>query len=123
MNLIIAPKARSDISSILAWTLESFGAQTMDRYERLIKTGVEEVAADPEIAQSEPRPEIAKNCRTYHLVHCRQKAGARGDRIREPRHFLLYRVTSAGVVEIGRVLHDSMDLERHLPQEYRDPAN
>ncbi len=123
MNLIIAPKARSDISSILAWTLESFGAQIMDRYERLIKTAVEEIEADPEVAQSELRPEIAKNCRTYHLFHSRQKAGARGDRIREPRYFLLYRVTSAGAAEIGRILHDSMDLERHLPQEYRDPAN
>jgi plasmid stabilization system protein ParE len=30
---------------------------------------------------------------------------------------LLFRVVEAGV-EIGRVLHDSMDLERHLPTEY-----
>jgi toxin ParE1/3/4 len=123
MNVIIAPKARSDIASILEWTHEDFGPQTMNRYAKLIKTAIEEIAADPECAGSEPRPEIAKNCRTYHLVHGRKRAAARGDRIRKPRHLLLYRVTAAGKLEIGRVLHDSMELDRHLPEEYRNPAD
>jgi toxin ParE1/3/4 len=123
MNLIISPKARSDISAVLAWTRENFGALTMERYERLIKIAVEAIAANPEVAESEPRPEIARNCRTYHLFHSRKKAGTRGERIREPRHFLLYRVTEAGVVEIGRVLHDSMEIARHLPREYGDPTD
>jgi plasmid stabilization system protein ParE len=30
-------------------------------------------------------------------------------RIRKPRHFLLYRVAGDGSLEIGRVLHDSVD--------------
>jgi plasmid stabilization system protein ParE len=33
---------------------------------------------------------------------------------------LLYRALSEGHIEIGRVLHDSMDLHAHLPAEYRD---
>jgi toxin ParE1/3/4 len=45
--------------------------------------------------------------------------GAPG-RVSRPRHFLLYCSTRPdGQVEIGRVLHDSMDLQRHLPDEYR----
>ena len=34
-------------------------------------------------------------------------------------HDLLYRTLAGGPVEIGRVLHDGMDLKRHLPEEYR----
>jgi toxin ParE1/3/4 len=48
-----------------------------------------------------------------------RNTAARGaDSIRQPRHFLLYRV-AGNVVEIGRVLHDSMELDLHLPEEYR----
>jgi plasmid stabilization system protein ParE len=32
----------------------------------------------------------------------------------------LYRVRSDGRLEISRVLHDSMDLARHLPPEHQD---
>ena len=104
MDVLIAPKARSDIASILAWTEESFGPQTMKRYGKLIATAIEQVAANPELAGSSPRPEIAEHCRTYHLFFSRKSAGRVGDRIRHPRHFLLYRVTESNIVEIARVL-------------------
>jgi toxin ParE1/3/4 len=122
MQLVIAPKARGDIESILVWTLEQFGPQTMRRYRKLMQAAMEAVAANPELAGSAGRPEIAKDCRTYHLFHSRKKAGARGSRVQNPRHFLLYRVTVKGVVEIGRVLHDSMELVEQLPEEYRGPG-
>jgi toxin ParE1/3/4 len=46
-------------------------------------------------------------------------AGREADRVRDPRHFLLYRVTESNTVEIGQNLHDSMELDIHLPKEYR----
>jgi len=119
MDVVIAPKARSDIAGILAWTEENFGARTLKRYAKLIQTAIEEVAADPQLAGSVQRPEIADRCRTYHLSWSRKKAGRAGDRVRDPRHFLLYRVTESNMVEIGRLLHDSMELAAHLPKEYR----
>jgi toxin ParE1/3/4 len=122
MQLVIAPRARSDIANILAWTLEHFGPQSMHRHRKLVQTAIEAVAADPELAGAASRPEIARNCRTDHLLHGRKRTGARGGRVRSPRHFLLCRVTATGVVEIGRVLHDSMDLEQHFPQEHRQPG-
>jgi toxin ParE1/3/4 len=117
MKVIIAPRARSDIASILAWTEENFGPQTLKRYGKLIATAIEQVTANPDLAGSRKRPEIAEHCRTYHLFFSRKSAGRAGDRIRHPRHFLLYRVTKSSVVEIGRVLHDSMELHAHLPEE------
>ena len=119
MEVIIAPKARSDIASILAWTEENFGPQTLRRYETLMATAIEQIAENPERAGSSQRPEIAEHCRTYHLYFSRKSAGRAGARIRQPRHFLLYRVPEANIVEIGRVLHDSMDLRSNLPEEYR----
>ena len=119
MEVIIAPKARSDIASILAWTEEKFGPQTLKRYARLIATAIEQIAENPERAGSSQRQEIAEHCRTYHLFFSRKSAGRASDRISRPRHFLLYRVTESGMVEIGRVLHDSTELKEHLPEEYR----
>lgn len=119
MELILAPRARSDIVTILAWTHENFGPHTRKRYAKLIETALAAIAADPELAGSMHRPDIAENCRTYHLIHSRKKASSRENRIRNPRQFLLYRVTEAGVVEIGRVLHESLDLDQHLPEEFR----
>jgi plasmid stabilization system protein ParE len=40
-------------------------------------------------------------------------------RVKLPRHFLLDRVRTDGTIEILRVLHDSMDRARHLPDEWR----
>ncbi len=119
MEVTIAPKARSDIASILAWTEENFGPQTSKRYGKLIATAIEQVAANPAIAGASQRSEIVDDYRTYHLFFSRKAAERAGDRIRHPRHFLLYRVTDANVVEIARVLHDSMELPAHLPEEDR----
>ena len=42
--------------------------------------------------------------------------------IRKPgqhaRHVLIYRVTTDGTIDIARLLHDAMDIERHLPEDY-----
>jgi toxin ParE1/3/4 len=119
MDVIIAPRARSDIANILAWTGENFGPQHLKLYGKLIASAIEQVAANPELVGSSKRPEIADNCRTYHLFFSRKSTGRAGERVRHPRHFLLYRVTESNFVEIGRVLHDSMELQTQLPEEYR----
>ena len=55
----------------------------------------------------------------YHLWHSRNLVPVADGRVKNPRHFLLYRTRSTGRVEIGRVLHDSMDFEHQLPEDYR----
>jgi toxin ParE1/3/4 len=80
---------------------------------------IRDVAAAPERAGSHDRPEIATSARTYHLRHSRDHVGAAIGKVHHPRHFLLYRLLNDGRVEIGRLLHDSVDLKRHLPDEYR----
>ena len=110
---------RTDIVNILTWTQENFGLQALTAYTRLIETVIEDIATEPGRAGSIQRPEIAENCKTYHLFHSRNRAAKRGQRIHRPRHLVLYRMLDEGTVEIGRVLHDSMDLDQNLPEEYR----
>ena len=115
----LAPRAERDIEAILEWSHEHFGERGRLRYEGLLATAIVDVVADPERAASHARPEIAAAARTYHLRHSRDHVDPAIGKARQPRHFLLSRLCDDGRVEIGRVLHDSVDLQRHLPEDYR----
>ena len=116
---ILSPAAENDIASILAWTHEHFGEQARLRYEGLLVQSVVDIAEDPQRIGSAVRQEVSPLVRTYHLWYSRQHVDESVGRVRSPRHFLLYRVNDKHEVEIGRVLHDSMDLPSQLPNEYR----
>lgn len=124
-RLRISPEAEQDIEAILAWTDEQFGEQVRLRYEKLLIQAILDFDENPERVGSTLRAELARGARTYQLRHSRDHVSRTVGRIRKPRHFLLYRVAADGGLQIGRVLHDSMDLARHLPPEYRtsDPAD
>lgn len=55
--------------------------------------------------------------RLYHLRHCRKRAELEGLVVKLPRHFILYRSASIGRIQIIRVLHDSMDIDRFGDQD------
>lgn len=116
---VLAPAAERDIEAILIWSQEQFGEHARIRYEALLVCAIMDVVADPEHAGSLSRQEIAQGARTYHLRYSRDHVNDADERVRRPRHFLLYRMRSDGDVEIARVLHDRMDLQRHLTEEYR----
>jgi toxin ParE1/3/4 len=118
----ISPAAERDIQSILAWTQERFGSQARLRYEALLIRAILDVVEDPKRPGSQNRPEIASAARTYHLGYSRDRVTPTANRVRRPRHFLLYRTSSDGRIEIGRILHESMDLAAHLPEEYGPEA-
>ncbi len=118
----ISPAAQDDIESIFAWTHEHFGQQARLRYEALLVQAILDVVDHPDRVGSHARGEIASAARTYHLWHSRNRVEPAGDRVRQPRHFLLYRTGNDGRVEIGRVLHERVDLAQHLPEGY-EPDN
>ncbi len=118
-RFVLSPAAEQDILSILAWTHQQFGENARLRYEALLGQAILDVAEDPERIGVIRREEIREGAFTYHLWHSRLRVDTSVGRVRKPRHFLLFRVAD-GVVEIGRVLHDSMDLDRHLPEGYRE---
>jgi toxin ParE1/3/4 len=102
----------------MEWTVKEFGARAAFRYDALIKQALKDIAADPERPGSMERPEIMiEGARTYHLSLSRRRVSRPG--VKEPRHFLLYRLRGEGVIEVARILHDGRDLQRHLPEDYR----
>ena len=115
----ISPQAEQDIETILAWTHEEFGEKARLRYEALLIRAILDVADSPDRVGSQDRPEIAASARTYHIRHSRDRVKISAGKVKQPRHFLLYRAPAGGAVEIGRVLHDAMELKRHLPEDYR----
>lgn len=119
MRIRIAPAAERDVEAILAWSHQEFGEQVRLRYEELLVQAILDLAEDPERAGSAARLELAPGARTYHLRSSRDHVGPPTGRVRTPRHFIVYRVGTDGCLEIGRVLHESMDLSRHLPPGYQ----
>jgi toxin ParE1/3/4 len=97
--------AELDFSQILQWTNEKFGARQTGLYRDTIVRAIRELATDPEVRGSKARNDIAPGLRLLHVA----RHGRRG------RHFLLYRVVGGHIIEIGRILHDSMDVRRHVP--------
>lgn len=105
---------------MFAWTENRFGPVARRRYQSLLVTALRDIASDPERPGSTARPELGPAVRSYHLRHSRKRANAPEGIVRTPRHLLLYRTVTSGVVGVGRVLHDAMELERHLPPDFGD---
>ena len=113
---ILSPGARQDIRDILLWSLDKFGFDAAGRYRTLLIQALRDLEADPTRPGSKARPELAEDARTYHLSFSR--SSLQGKSVKAPRHFILYRIRPAGL-EAARILHDSRDLERHLPSDSR----
>lgn len=64
------------------------------------------------------RQDISYSVMTYHLWNSRNHVEGVVGRVRRPRHFLVFRMTNDGQIEIGRVLHDSMDVSSHIPDDF-----
>ena len=84
------------------------------------RAGLRDIASDPLRAGSVARPALGSGVRSYHLRHSRDRARSSYGSVRQPRHLLLYRATRSDLIGIGRVLHDQMEIQQHLPGEYGD---
>ncbi len=115
---VLSPAAQRDIRNIMAWSKDKFGVEAARRYRTLMMQVFHDVTEAPERPGSHERPEImATGVRTYHFFFSRERVS--GQPVKEPRHFVLYRSRTDGVVEIARILHDSRDLGRYLPEDYK----
>ena len=118
LEVRITHTAQRDIKAILNWSRKEFGEAAAERYQALIKQALRDIGADPERPGSRERPEILiEGARTYHLELSWGRV--KGQSVKAPRHFLLYRRRGERVIEVGRVCHDARDLARHVPKAYR----
>ncbi|HRP24446.1 type II toxin-antitoxin system RelE/ParE family toxin [Thauera sp.] len=97
-------QAELDVEAILAWTEDHFGTLQAEVYAEVLALAVEALLAAPDAVGARKRDDILPGVRVLHVA----RHGKRG------RHFLIFRASEDGQIDVLRVLHDSMDLARHL---------
>jgi toxin ParE1/3/4 len=101
----LAEQAELDLLGITLWTLENFGAQQAQAYAKSLSLAIEALHDGPEIFGVTVRDDIGLGVRALHVA----RQGRKG------RHFVVFRIAPERTIEVLRLLHDSMDLPRHLP--------
>ena len=86
------------------------------RYEELIGQAIADLADNPKRNGTKPRPDLLPGLWLYHLDSSRHHV-AEDAKVKSPRHFVIFRNLQPGILEIVRILHDSRDLARHLPND------
>jgi len=102
----LSAAAELDFANTLKWTAENFGARQSRVYRNTLVEAIGELAGGPDVVGSRTRNEIKPGLRTLHVA----RHGRRGS------HFLMYRTGPRGTVEIVRILHDRMDIQRHVAE-------
>ena len=116
----LSKQADSDIFDILTRTYAAFGDDAVLRYELLIVTALSDLAVANRRYGAVIRPELGIGVYSYHLRHSRDRARHLSGIVRRPRHFILYRHVLPELIGVGRILHDAMEVDRHLPRSYGD---
>jgi|SRR5580704_11945175 toxin ParE1/3/4 len=100
----IHPLVEDDVADVLAYTLERFGLGQVHRYEQIIEEALTRLIEHPESGR-------ALKIRAGFFLYSIERRGRRAS------HQFLYRVLEDGRVEVLRLLHDSMDVARHIPRD------
>lgn len=104
----LAAAAEADFRQIVRWTKDNFGSAQARTYADTLGSALKDLADGPSVPGVRDRPEIGTDIRTLHVA----RKGRKG------RHFILFRVSQGGgqnFIDVLRLLHDSMELTRHLP--------
>jgi toxin ParE1/3/4 len=112
-KIVVAHAARDDLEDILEWTTDTFGNIGRRRYEALIQSALTDLTTDPNRIGTRQRNDIGKGICTYHLSSSRKRANT-STQVAKPRHLIFFRV-NVNVIQILRLLHDTMDFAQHLP--------
>lgn len=110
----ISSQASTDIADTLRFTQMRLGEFIRNRYHDLLQKTFRALAEQQTFPGSIMRDELAPGLRSLHLSFIvLQKTDGRMFR---PRHVVFYRTDKDQTVEILRVLHDAMEISRHLNQ-------
>ena len=89
----------------MLWTTERFGARQAGVYRDTLLDALAALAGGPDVPGSRSREDLLPGLRSLHVARRR----------RRERHFILYRAAGDDTIEVIRILHESMDVSRHLP--------
>lgn len=100
--------AEADFQEILRWTSAQFGEEQARVYAKTLSGALNALSAGPTVRGARQRNDIARGLFVLHVA----RAGRKG------RHFVMFRIghdEGREVIDVLRLLHDAMDLRRHLP--------
>jgi toxin ParE1/3/4 len=97
-EILLRPAAWQDLEDIWNYSDYQWGEKRADAYIRQLNEGFLLLADAPETGRD--CSDIRPGYRKYQVA----------------RHVIFYRITSDGDIEIVRILHERMDVERHLPE-------
>lgn len=106
----LAATAEADFDAIIAWTRDQFGDIQARAYAETLTLAVGALIEGPLLPGVRTRSDIGKQLFTLHVA----RNGRKG------RHFVLFRADTdpnRRLIDVLRILHDSMDLARHVPDE------
>jgi toxin ParE1/3/4 len=103
--------ADDDYQSILRYSILKFGMRLADHYIRLIDQAIDDLAIQPDRPGVMARFDIREGLYYYHLKHSVRGSGPRAQRIRKPRHVLVFHLPHENHLMVARILHDKMQLD------------
>ena len=101
----LAAQAEIDFADIVTWTAQTFGELQAETYAETLTLAIEALHDGPELLGAKPRDDIEPGIRTLHVA----RQGRNG------RHFVVFREAQNQCIDVLRLLHDSMDLAKHIP--------
>ncbi len=103
----LSSKAQLQYSQILSYTLDKFGEIGHQNYSSLLKQALHKISVEPYGKHSKERSEIRKGVMSIHLRNINSE-------VKKPRHLIMYRI-KPDYVEIIAILHDQMEISKHIP--------
>lgn len=108
----VSDAAKADLRNIVDWTADHFGDRQARVYAGAFSELLQDLTDGPDIPGARRRDDIQAGLHTIHIARRRRKG----------RHVLLFRVLDdkQRTIEVLRILHDAMDVSRHLPSPLED---
>jgi toxin ParE1/3/4 len=93
---LLSPAARADVERIWDYTAEHWGVDQAENYLRELQHTIERTVANPRIGRA---------CDEIRAGYRKLASGS---------HVLYYRVTADDAIDVVRILHQRMDIDRQL---------
>ena len=101
----LVASAERDFEQVVRRSAQDFGPLQSEVYAKTLALAIQALRENgPQTVGVKERPEIGPGIFTLRAARSKHKAS----------HFLVFRVLEIRVVEILRILHDRMDLARHV---------
>ena len=96
---VLSHKAEANLDEIYVFSYQTFGEVKADAYYQNICERLNSLASNPHLGRSINQIQVG--------LLCKQSA----------RHIIFYTIETGGIFVV-RILHDSMDITRHIPSDH-----